>query len=82
MFYIRPPSRPTTPAAVKPIGTQESVSEDDLAVTKVADAPPAFVPTVERRKRQDRRKASRDSLLETRSNDRRKASSPSINIKV
>jgi len=82
MFYIRPPSRIAIPAAVKPVGTHDSVQEENLAVRKAAEAPPAPMPMVERRQRRDRRKASRDALLETRSNDRRKSSIPSINIKV
>lgn len=84
MFYIRPPSRIAIPAAVKPIGTHESVKEDDLAVSKAsADAPQLNIPVVERRKQRDRRNGSRDSLLETRSSkDRRKSGTPSISITV
>lgn len=86
MFYIRPPSRIAIPVAVKPIGTHESVQEEDLAVSKTNDAPPLTVPMVERRKHRDRRKGSRDPLLETRTTkgkDRRQAAStPSISITV
>lgn len=86
MFYIRPPSRIAIPAAVKPIGTHDSVQEEDLAISKVKDAPPLAVPMVERRKHRDRRKGSRDPLLETRTNkgkDRRQSgTTPSISITV
>jgi len=84
MFYIRPPSRIATPAAVKPIGTHDSVKEEDLAVSRAsADAPQLNIPVVERRKQRDRRNESKDALLETRTRkDRRKSGTPSISITV
>ena len=84
MFYIRPPARIMPSTAVKPIGTNDdSVKEEELAVSKPEDAPFIPTPANERRKRRDRRNASRDALLETRSRkDRRKSDIPSISITV
>lgn len=86
MVYIRPPARVPPATAVKPIGSNEPVQEQNLAPAKPAEAPSVLIPTTERRKHRDRRdrgKKTPDPLLETRtSQDRRKATKPSINITI
>ena len=84
MIYIRPPSRVATPAAIKSVGSNEAIQEENLAVSKIsADMPSLDTPGEERRKQRDRRSAAKDALLETRANkDRRKAGRPTINIIV
>ncbi|MES2823399.1 MAG: hypothetical protein V4732_07345 [Pseudomonadota bacterium] len=55
MVYIRPPVRIPPAMAVKPIGSNEPVQEQQLAAAKPAEAP--FIPTPDRdrRKQRDRR---------------------------
>lgn len=83
MLYLRPTSRVPPATAVKPIGSNEPVQEQNLAPNKPADAPFLVAPHVERRKHRDRRNASKNTLLETRaSKDRRKTTKPSISITI
>ena len=86
MVYIRPPTNIPLATAVKPIGNNQPVREEELASRKPAEAPLIPAPDVERRKRRDRRdrgKKSQDPLLETRTRkDRRKSNKPTISITV
>jgi hypothetical protein len=55
MVYIRPPVRVPPAMAVKPIGSNEPVQEQQLAPAKPAEAPFIPTPDTERRKQHDRR---------------------------
>ncbi len=90
MVYIRPPARILPATAIKPIGTNEPVQPQDMAVSKpTTETALTPAPDAERRKQRDRRdrrdrdKKVRDPLLETRdSKDRRQAAKPSISVTV